>query len=498
MLQTLTASNRHAPARQLRTSTAETIWRYDRVVVLANRSPLRHDRTPDGSLRVTRSSGGLVTALEPLMRLHRGTWIAHVSGNADGEVASNGSPLTRHSEYELRYLALDSDEYRGFYYGFANEGLWPLCHDAGVRPDFRTADFAAYQRANARFAAAVADETRQGNALVLVQDYHFALAPALLRAASHDHTIVTFWHIPWPRPRTFVSCPMWRELLDGLLGSDIIGFQTDADRQNFLGSTEALFGARVDRQNDTVTYRGRTSLVRVHPVGIDGNQPALRTMPPAAVCRERVKRRLELPEPLSLAVGVDRLDYTKGIAQKFLAVERLLEMRPDLVGRFVMVQVAEPSRDCLAAYRATRDEVAGTAARINARFGTRSYQPIRLLERHHDPREVYELYRAADLCHVGSLHDGMNLVAKEFVAARDDEQGVLVLSERTGAAEQLRASLLVDPRDLEHTARALERAVEMSGVEQRARMRLLRANVSAFDGAWWATELMDDAALIER
>jgi trehalose 6-phosphate synthase len=464
------------------------------VIVLANRAPFTHERDGVGRIVVKRTASGLVTALEPLFDACTGTWVAHGSGSADALVGVDrgGLNVPRTSpRYRLRYVHLAEEEHRGYYYGFANEALWPLCHAVGVPPVFRPDDFRRYQAVNRHFAAAVAEEGAKRAPIVLVQDYHFALAPRLIRRLLPASTVVAFWHIPWPRADVFGTCPWARELLEGLLGSHRIGFQTREDCENFLASAKATLDADVDLSAGTVRYRGFSTSVRAYPVGVDWASPLLRTTPAPAACRARVCRDLDLSPDVRLGVGIDRLDYTKGINEKLLAVEHLLKEHPELRGRFVFVQVAEPSRGCLPAYRATRARLLDTAARVNARFGSDGYRPIRLLEEHHEPAEVYQLYRAADVCVVNSLHDGMNLVAKEFVSAREDERGVLVLSRFTGAAQQLRGALLVDPCEIEEAAAAFAHALAMPEWEQASRMRLLRANVKAFDASWWARQLLD-------
>ena len=463
--------------------------------MLANRAPFTHELSR-GRVVTTRSSGGLVTALEPLLDAYSGTWVAHAAGSADTSVVDQLGGIDvppANSQYRVRYVSVPDDEYRGYYFGFANEGLWPLCHAVNVTPVFRRRDYGMYRAANTRFASVVTEEADGGSPLVLVQDYHFALAPRLLRQRLPQSRLVAFWHIPWPRPRVFRRCPWALEVLEGLLGSDIIGLQTDDDCRNFLGCAEALLNAVVDPAEGTILSQGRMTSVRAYPVGIDCAHDALRSAPSPAACREQVCRELDLPAGVRLGVGIDRMDYTKGINEKLQAIERLLEAQPELVGRFAFVQVAEPSRDCLAAYRAARAQVVETCQRVNARFRTEAGPPIRLLEAHYEPADVYRLYRAADFCYVGSLHDGMNLVAKEFVSARSDEGGVLVLSQFAGAARQLGAAVLVNPRRLEQSAAAIAEALRMSAVEQAKRMRILRDNVMAFDASWWARQLVDDA-----
>ena len=487
---------RHRPAAGSLLS--RTSW--SRVIVLANRAPFRHERSSDGCIRVSRSASGLVTALEPLVANCAGTWVAFAEGNADVDactqhVAVPGERITPH--YRLRYVSLEEDEYDGYYNGFANEGVWPLCHAVPVQPVFRHEDFRMYRAANARFTAAVSEAAAGSPALVLVQDYHFALAPRLLRPRlPSDSTIAAFWHIPWPPAAVFAKCPWAAELIDGLLGSDIIGFQTDGDRANFLESVAAMLDADILYSDDVVCYRDQATRLRVHPVGVDCDNEIVRALPPARECREQVWRDHRLPDGVKLGVGIDRLDYTKGIHEKFLVIERLLERHPEWRSRFAFIQVAEPSRTCIPEYRNVRAQIDETARRVNARFGTGGHQPIRLLEEHHEPSAVYRLYRSADFCYVNSLHDGMNLVAKEFVSARGDHQGVLVLSQFAGAARQLRAAVLVDPYDISTTATALARALAIPESEQTHRMRLLRANVTKFDAAWWGRQLLEEAVSV--
>jgi trehalose 6-phosphate synthase len=467
-----------------------------RVIVVANRAPFCHQHGGDDRISVKQTASGVATALAPLLAAYHGTWVAHGCGSADALVVDRHDGLdvqVGSGAYRLRYVWLPEKEHRGYYFGFANEGLWPLCHAVGVQPVFRQIDYQMYRRANDRFAAAAAEESATATPIVLVQDYHFALAPRAVRNRVPASTVASFWHIPWPSPRVFVACPWSRELLDGLLGSDIVGFQTDTDCRNFLHSAALLLDGEVDLAKRTIEYQGRITGVRAYPVGVDWDNEVVRATPRPTICRERVCRDLQLPSNVRLTIGIDRLDYTKGINEKFLSVERLLETCPELRGRFVLVQVAEPSRDSLPAYRATRAQLVETCQRVNRRFGTDSYQPIRLLEVHHPPADVYRFYRAADLCYVGSLHDGMNLVAKEFICARDDERGVLVLSRFTGAARQLTGALLVNPYTVDESACVLRRALTMPVTEQLERMRQMRTSVATFSATWWAQQLVRDS-----
>jgi trehalose 6-phosphate synthase len=472
---------------------------WTRVVVVANRAPFSHRRQAGGEVVVTRSASGLVTALEPLIEACSGTWVAHGSGDGDPIVVDANGRLNvppANPRYQLRYVWLSEAEHQGYYDGFANEGLWPLCHLADEQPSFRARDFLQYRVANARFAAAASEEAAGVKPLVLVQDYHFALAPRMLRARKPVSTIVGFWHIPWPDPRVLQTCPWASELIDGLLGSDLLGFQTVEDCSNFLSAAESLIDSEVDHERRMVRHGSRLTHVRAYPVGVQWANRSVRSTQPSTECRRQICQQFGLPADARVVVGIDRLDYTKGIPEKISAVQSLLERQPELVGRFAFIQVAEPSRSALPAYQRLRTRVLEAQDRVNARFGT-PVQPIRVLERHHDLLEVFRLYRAADVCYVGSLQDGMNLVAKEFVCARDDRRGVLVLSRFAGAAQQLEGALLINPYDRDQAAAVLARALAMAPGEQSRRMKQLRTTVAAFDASWWAHRLMHDAKSLE-
>jgi trehalose 6-phosphate synthase len=394
--------------------------RGSQVIVVSNREPFIHEHGEQG-VTVQRPASGLVTAVEPIMRACSGTWIAHGSGSADRDVVDASDRVAAPVEdpgYQLRRLWLTKDEEAGYYYGFANEGLWPLCHIAHVRPTFRTADWVWYKRVNQKFADAVVEEARCADPIVLVQDYHLALVPRMIRERLPAATIITFWHIPWPNPEAFAICPQREELLDGLLGSSILGFHTQFHCNNFVDTVDRQLEARVDRETFSVSYRGERTLVKRYPISVEWPPAAGLQARTVEASRAAVRARLGLPADQAIGVGVDRLDYTKGLEERFRAVERLLELYPAWVGRFTFVQIAAPTRTSIEQYQSYERRVRALVDHINDRFANRRAPAIVLLAAHHDAHEVYEYYRAAELCFVSSLHDGMNLVAKEFVAAR--------------------------------------------------------------------------------
>lgn len=470
------------------------------VIVVSNREPYIHVRTPDG-IGVQRPASGLVTALEPIMRACSGTWIAHGSGSADRQTVDARDHVAVPPDdptYTIRRIWLSPEEETGYYSGFANEGLWPLCHIAHVRPIFRSSDFEYYRQVNQRFADAVVQEAKRDDPVILVQDYHFALLPRMIRQRLPKATIITFWHIPWPNPEAFAICPWRNELLDGLLGSSILGFHTQFHCNNFLDTVDRLVEARVDREAFAVTRNAQRTEVHRYPISIEWPPEALVGQPDVAHARRLVRERLKLPADHHIGIGIDRLDYTKGILERFQAVQRLLELEPQWVGKFTFVQIAAPTRAMIDDYRDYATRVKALAHQINTRYPKARHPPIVLLAEHHDTASVYEYFRAADLCFVSSLHDGMNLVAKEFIAARDDEQGVLILSQFAGASRELPEALIVNPYDADQCAAALHLALTMDANEQRARIRLMRALVRDFNVYRWAGRMLMDAATMRQ
>ena len=472
----------------------------EQILVVSNREPYIHVKEPSG-IEIQRPASGLVTAVEPVMRACSGIWIAHGSGSADREVVDLKDHLRvppDSPDYTLRRIWLTPEEERGYYYGFANEGLWPLCHIAHVRPIFRTSDWEHYKAVNQRFADAVVAEANRDDPVVLVQDYHFALLPAMLRRVLPKATIITFWHIPWPNPESFGICPWREELLRGMLGSTILGFHTPFHCKNFLETVDRYLETRVNHASSTIAHGGNLTLVEAYPISIQWPPPWQDTQPPVDICRASIRHTLKISPECIIGLGVDRLDYTKGILERLRAVERLFESHPEMAGRFCFIQIAAPSRSILEEYQAFETRVRTLASQINAKYAGENYQPVHLIVEHHQPEDVNRYYRAADVCIITSLHDGMNLVAKEFIAARDDEQGVLVLSRFTGAAHELYEALIVNPYHIEQTADALYSAITMPPFEQRERMRSMRSMVKNFNVYRWAARMLLDAAQVRQ
>jgi len=471
------------------------------MIVVSNRQPYIHTADSDGRPRVQFPASGMVTALEPVVRACAGTWIAHGNGNADRQVVDlhdrirvpPGEPT-----YVLRRVWLSEAEEEGYYYGFSNEGLWPLCHLAYVRPAFRESDWETYRAVNEKFAAVVARESRDDNPVVLIQDYHFALLPKMIRERKRNATVVLFWHIPWPNPETFGVCPWKEEMLQHLLSADILGFHTRYHCQNFLATVDRFVECQIDHEHLTVTLRGHVCHVAPYPISIEWPPRQAERALPVDQLRVDVRRRYGIHQDVAIGLGVERWDFTKGIVERFHAVEDLLTRRPEWRERFTLLQVAAPSRSKLPAYHALQEQTMRECERINAKFRTSTWQPIILVDQQQSPDQVWELYRAADLCIVNSLHDGMNLVAKEFAASRDDEDGVLILSTFAGASRELLEALLVNPFDVSETAAAIHTALVMPREERRERMQLMRRTVKENNVYRWAGRMLMDAARVRQ
>src|ERR1700730_171086 len=461
----------------------------------SNREPYAHVRR-GRSLEVSVPPSGLVTALEPVLRACDGTWIAHGSGDADMEATDRSGHLRvppEDPQYTLRRVWLTKEEEQGYYYGFSNEGLWPLCHIAHTRPIFRASDWDYYQAVNRKLADALLEEIEDCvRPVILVQDYHFALLPRMIKQKLPDARVAIFWHIPWPNPEAFNICPWQRDLIDGLLGADLIGFHIQSHCNNFLQTTDRVVESRIDWERFSVQRRDHLTSVRPFPISVDFTDPPSETpAEPAYVERSGLLKALGI-EAAFLGVGVDRLDYTKGILERFLAIERFLEKYPRYQGKFSFVQIGAPSRTHIKRYHDLQAEIEAEAERINWRFEKDKWKPIILLNRQHTHKEILKYYRSADLCLVTSLHDGMNLVAKEFLAARHDERGALVLSIFTGAARELRDALQVNPYDIDQTAEAIRAALEMEPEEKQLRMQRMRKTVREHNVYYWAGSLITE------
>jgi trehalose-6-phosphate synthase len=464
------------------------------IFVVSNREPVSHV-SKDGKIVAQNPASGLVTAMEPVLRACGGVWVAHGSGNADRETADErgrlGVPVDD-PRYTLRRVWLTLEEEHGYYYSFANEGLWPLCHIVHTRPLFRPEDWEQYKAVNRKFALALIDEMDGVEApLVLIQDYHFALLPAYVKEARPDARVAIFWHIPWPNFEAFGICPWQSEILQGMLGADLIGFHTQYHCNNFLETVERAIECRVDWEHFSVTRGQRVTHVKPFPISV---APEPLDVPLST--RAEVLAGLGLSSIEFLGVGVERVDYTKGLVERFRALERFFDRYPEYRERVTVVQVASPSRSLIKRYQEFQREVQDTVVGINTRLGTKSWRPILYLDRHHDHQEIVPLYRHADFCMVTSLHDGMNLVAKEFVATREDERGVLILSRFTGAARELTDALVVNPYDLDELAESIRTAVTMSPEEQRIRMVRMRQAVRERNIYWWAGRLLRELSRI--
>jgi trehalose-6-phosphate synthase len=493
--------------------TSQSIWTAERLrahvrtklegqplFVVSNREPYQHVHQGK-STEILVPASGLVTALEPILRACDGTWIAHGAGDADREVVDEHDRLRvppGEPAYTLRRVWLTPDEEQGYYYGFANEGLWPLCHIAHTRPTFRARDWGYYQEVNEKFAQAVLDEINGAEQpAVLVQDYHFALLPRLIKDQRPDARVAIFWHIPWPNPQAFGICPWKREIVDGLLGADLVGFHIQSHCNYFLETVDQTLESRVDWERFAVARLKHLTLVRTFPISVA--VPELRSdAPPAgSVYLERAAIFRDLGVHATyMGIGVDRVDYTKGILERFHGIERFLEKYPAYQKQFTFVQIGAPSRTNIKSYSDLLAEAGAEAERINARFQTSSWKPIMFLQKHHSHKDIERFYRAADLCMVTSLHDGMNLVAKEFVAARDDDEGVLILSRFTGASRELHDALVVNPYDKDQLADALRLALEMDPEEKKARMQRMRHVVKENNIFRWAGDLIAELAAI--
>jgi len=494
---------------RLRTS-AEAIWTPDRLkvemenllqkkklIVISNREPYMHIHEGK-EIKCIVPASGMITAMEPILEACNGLWIASGTGDADKETVNKNNKVEvppEEPKYTLKRLWLTKEEEDHFYYGFSNEGLWPLCHIAHTRPTFRNEDWHYYKKVNEDFARAVLDETKDDEQpFILIQDFHFALLPELIKKEKPKAKVALFWHIPWPNPESFGICPWQREILQGMLGADLIGFHTQYHCNHFLETVNNALESRVLWENFSVRIGDHTTLVKSFPISIaftlkdyDNNSPKIK--PSQLLDEHGIISKF-------MGIGVDRIDYTKGIIEKFLAIERFLEKNPSYKGKFTFVQIGAPSRTLLKSYSDMVSAVENEANRINWRFNSKNWKPILLLKRHHSHKEIAPFYSSADFCMVTSLHDGMNLVAKEFIASRNQNDGSLILSRFTGASKELQGAIIVNPYDIEKTADSIKLALEMTLEEQNQRMTQMRLGIVRNNIYSWASTLLRTMASI--
>ncbi len=465
-------------------------------IVVSNREPYVHSFSGDEIVCQVPASG-LTVALDPVLRACGGTWIAHGSGDADRQVVDAQDRVAVPPEqprYSLRRVWLSKEQEEGYYYGFSNQALWPLCHIAYVRPLFDESQWETYKAVNELFAEAVCQEIGNSKAFVFIQDYHLALLSRFIKQRVPNVVTAQFWHIPWPNRQTFRICPWQDDLLDGLLGNDLLGFHIRNHCNNFLDTIDRTIESKVDYERYEVTRRGNKTAVRPFPISVDfdeinqaGREEGVATE------MERLRHELGLDGQL-IGLGLDRIDYTKGIPERLGAFDRFLSKYPAYRGKVVFIQAGVPSRTPIAAYKRLNDEVESLVDEINSRHGSGRWVPVVYLRQHLSPITLLALRRLAHFAVVSSLHDGMNLVAKEYVASRSDEDGVLILSPYTGAARELTDALLINPYASDHFAEAIKFALEMPQAERRRRMRKMRRVVQENSIYKWAGDIISALA----
>ncbi len=485
----------HANPEALRSFVREKL-KDSLLIVVSNREPYIHF-VENGEIHWKQTVGGLSTALDPAMRAVGGYWVAHGSGEADAEVADEGGQVRVRPDdprYTLQRIYLSKEENEGYYYGFANQALWPLCHNAFTRPLFLQSHWETYRAVNEKFAESVAKIVRERKAVVFVQDYHFALLPRMIKTRCPQAVCAQFWHIPWPPPELFGICPWKRDLLDGMLGNDLLGFHLQDYCNNFLETVKRELEVRHDPERVEVDYNGQSTRVVPFPISVDFEAISGRAESDPCLHRmESLQRELGLADKVML-FGIDRLDYTKGIPERLRAVDLLLERYPEYIGKLVLVQAGSPSRQRIPAYKALIQEVETLTSDINRRYRTDDWSPIVTFDQDLPFDTVLALYRLADVCIVSSLQDGMNLVAKEFVSARVDERGVLALSRFAGAAEELPDAMPINPYAIEDFAEQVHAAIRMTDDEQALRMKRMRQQVRENNIYTWTMNILRQLA----
>jgi alpha,alpha-trehalose-phosphate synthase [UDP-forming] len=470
------------------------------LVVVSNRQPYAHIFKKT-KIECQRGVGGIVAALDPVMQACNGIWVAYGSGDADHKVTDGQGKVKvppANPAYTLKRVWLTKEEENGYYYGYSNEALWPLCHTVFQRPVFRKEDWDCYVKVNQKFAEAVIEELGDKKALVLIQDYHLCLLPKLLKEMAPNQLIVAhFWHIPWPGYEAFRICPQKKEILEGLLANDLLGFHIRYHCYNFIDAIDREIESKIDRERFSVVRGGHETLIRPYPISVDFD--GINELSNSA---EVAKAQQSLLEEFGLfgvkvMVGLDRIDYTKGLPEKLLAIDRLFEKHPELREKVVFLQMGPVSRIHIAKYKALNDEINALVEQINWKHSTDGWQPIILVRRHLSPIETSALYCIADVCIASSLHDGMNLVAKEFLSSRSDEKGVLILSRFTGAARELTDAVLINPYDREETSDSIFNALGISEEERKKQIVKMRQVIQQNNVFRWAGKIISELLKFE-
>ncbi|HVB97979.1 MAG TPA: trehalose-6-phosphate synthase [Candidatus Dormibacteraeota bacterium] len=465
-------------------------------ISVSNREPYLHIWRDD-HLEWMWPASGLVVALDPVMRASHGLWVAHGSGSGDRDRAASDAQgfvdvPPDDPSYRLKRVWLSKAQEENYYYGFSNSALWPLCHLSYRPPVFRQEHWEAYQEVNQLFADSVAEEVGDDRAFVFIQDYHFALLPRMLRRKCPQAVIAHFWHIPWPNPEVFRICPWKQDILRGMLGNDLLGFHIHYHGNNFMDTVDRELEARIDRERAAIIYRRHMTKIRAFPISIDFDSITRQSEDRATEERmECIRRRFHIGEDMIVGVGADRIDYTKGLLERVDAVDCFLERFPEYRGRFVFFQAGVPSRTHVKEYRRLNEDLDACVRRVNQKYGTADWCPIIFLRQRLPLSELLAWFRMARFAMVSSLHDGMNLVAKEFVASRVDGQGVLLLSRFTGAARQFHSdAVLINPYAADEVAGAIHRAIEMEPEEARRRMKKMREQVRENNVYKWAADII--------
>ncbi len=472
-----------------------------RLVVVSNREPYTHVRE-QGQTHVLRNVGGLTVALDSVVQALGGLWVAYGHGTADRAAVDERSRVRLPEEdptFTLKRVWISREDYQLYYGGFSNGALWPLCHVVYVRPRFHLQQWERYCEINQRFANAVLEEVGDEPALVFIQDYHLAMAAKYIKAKRPDLDVALFWHIPWPNAEVFRILPWRRELLEGMLANDVIAFHIRAHAMNFLDIVGDTLESRVDDEQMVVHRHGERTWVRNFPISVDVDQIGrMAESPETRAAIAGIRERFGIEDDTVVTVGVDRMDYTKGIPERFEGMERMFEKYPQWVGKLVHIQIGVPTRIELREYREVITRTRNAVRRINERFPRRrgrvreAYsRTVHLIEKNHDFRDVVPYLQLADLCSVTSLHDGMNLVAKEYVAAHPELNGTLVLSPFAGAALELGRAWLASPYDRETLADTFHLALSEKPRRRRARMAALRESLARHNIFDWSIEVFD-------